>query len=126
MFFIELLLPILAIVAARAGVTLPAVLGMVFVAATLVAVGAIFSRPRPNRVCLNVNDLDGRGRIVALDHELADASALFDGVVLDHDRETGTRRQRRWKRVVQQAPVTALSLKGDAGNLKRARPGVAD
>jgi len=58
------------------------------VATTLSGNLAIFFAARiPNRVRLHLDILDRRHRIVALNHQLANARAPFGGVVLNHYRK---------------------------------------
>ena len=96
---------------------------------TVVAIllaATIFAAALPNRVGKRLYDLNWRPRVVAFDHQLADASNLFGRVILDDDRQARTWAQLRRERIVQQLPVAALALEMHAGHVQCTVSNIAD
>lgn len=84
---------------------------MVLVASTLAAaVAIVFATVIPNRVRLQLDTFHRGNRVVALDHQLANARAPLRGVVLNHHRKTGAWAQFLRERIVRLLPTTASAF----------------
>ena len=91
---------------------MPLAAALAAIIAFLVATGV------PDRVRLHLDAFYRRDRIVALDHEFANAGAPLGGVVLDHHRQARAGAQFLGERIVQQPPVATLPLEVNARDVQ--------
>jgi len=99
---------------------------MLVTTALAAVVAILFAATVPNRVRQHLDEPDRCRGVVALDHQLARPRTPFIGAVLNLDRETRARTQLCRKWIVQELPMTALSLEAQTDNVEGALANIAD
>src|SRR6266481_2683850 len=117
---VTFLIPAAFLIAAAVDALRGTFIMVVLVAASFAAILATFPAAAdvPDRIGHNVESLHGCDRIVARDDQLASPRAFLRRLVPDQDAQAGARMQGRGEGVVDQLPVLARALEGDARDVQ--------